>query len=191
MTDVHLWNWLDWVLALIIFFSALSGLSEGFTRGLIGLASLVVGLAVAAAGYRGLGGGLGSVIHSHALAYGVAFLILFFLVVLVGAVISSLAARLLKTAGLTAFDRFLGLFFGLLRGVIFDAAVLMVLLAFGLKLEAVRRSRLAPPVTQGSRAMAALMPADLRSEFDAGLDQLKNGLANAEKRVKGTASPAH
>ncbi|HEY6293503.1 MAG TPA: CvpA family protein [Terriglobia bacterium] len=190
MAEMHVWNWLDWALALIVLFSVVSGVGEGFTRGLIGLASLVVGLAVAAGGYRGLGGGLSTVIHSHDLAYGVAFLILFIAVVLIGAIISHLAEKLLKTAGIRSFDRLLGLFFGLLRGILFDAIVLMALLAFGIQSQAVRASRLAPSVMQGSRAMAALMPADLRAEFDAGLEKLKGGLVKTEERGKENASPA-
>jgi len=190
MAQIHLWNWLDWALALIVLFSVVSGLGEGFTRGLIGLASLVVGLAVAAGGYHGLGAGLSTVIHNYDVAYGVAFLMLFIAVIVVGAIISHLADKLLKTAGIKAFDRLLGLFFGLLRGIVFDAVVLMALLAFGIQSQAVRASQLAPTVVQASRAMAALMPAELRAEFDAGLEKLKGGLVKTEERMKENASPA-
>lgn len=181
---LQLWNWLDWILALVILFSILSGAGEGLTKGIIGLASLVVGVAVAAAGYRSFGENLGSLVHSHELAYGLAFFTLFVLVLIVGGLVARAAEKLVKTAGIGWLDRFLGLFFGLLRGVIVDAVIVMVLLAFAIASEAVRRSQLAPRVMDGSRAMAALMPPDLRRQFDAGLEALQRGLVKSGQRTQ-------
>src|SRR5580700_4192364 len=118
MLEFHLWNWLDWLLALIVVLSVLSGGSEGFVRGLVGLASLVVGLIVAAEGYQSLGARLSSFIHSPDIAHAVAFLLLFMLVVIVGSLIAGAVQRVLKDVGLSWFDRLLGLFFGLIRGII-------------------------------------------------------------------------
>jgi membrane protein required for colicin V production len=181
---VQLWNWLDWVLALVVFFSVLSGASEGLTKGIIGLASLVVGVAVAAAGYHSFGDTLGSFIHSHELAYGLAFFILFVLVLIVGGLVARMAERLVKTAGIRWLDRLLGLFFGLVRGIVVDAVIVMALLAFAIKPEAVRGSQLAPKVMDGSRAMAALMPPELRRQFDAGLEALQRGLVKTGERAR-------
>jgi membrane protein required for colicin V production len=184
MLEFHIWNWLDWILALIVVASALSGASEGFVRGLVGLVSLFVGLIVAAEGYRGLGARLGAFIHSADIAQGVAFLFLFLLVLAVGSLIAGFVQRLLRKAGLSWFDRLLGLFFGLIRGVIVDAVVLMGMLAFGIEAEAVKTSRLAPPVLRESRAMASAMPPDLRHAFNAGLEDLKRGFVKSEGKIK-------
>src|SRR5215469_11762465 len=97
---VQLWNWLDWMLALVVLFSVASGAGEGLTKGVIGLASLVVGVAVAAAGYHSLGNTLGSFIHSPDLAYGLAFFTLFVLVLIAGALVGRLAEKLVNTAGI-------------------------------------------------------------------------------------------
>lgn len=189
MTQVQFWNWLDWILALIVLFSVLSGASEGFVRGLIGLASLVVGLAVAAGGYHGLGNALQSFIHSPDAAYAVAFFALFILVLVIGGVISSLAARLVKAAGMRWLDRLLGLAFGAVRGLIADAIIVMAMLAFSLAPQALKDSKLAPVVTGSARAMALMMPSDLRSHFDAGLQDLERGLIRTEKRGEEKKSP--
>jgi membrane protein required for colicin V production len=181
---LQLWNWLDWILALVILFSVLSGAGEGLTKGIIGLASLVVGVAVAAAGYHSFGDTLGSWIHSRELAYGLAFLLLFVLVLIVGGLVARAAEKLVNTAGIRWLDRLLGLVFGLLRGIIVDAVLVMVLLAFAIRPEAVRKSQLAPRVMQESRAMAALMPPDLRRQFDAGLEALQRGLVKTEQRAR-------
>ena len=184
MFDVHLWNWLDWLLAVIVVLSVLSGASEGFVRGLVGLASLFVGLIVAAQGYHSFGNWLSSHIHSSDVAHGVAFLVLFLLVVAVGAILAGIVQRLLKDAGLAWFDRLLGLFFGLVRGVIMDAVVIMAMLAFGIKVETVKTSKLTPTVIHESRMMAATMPPDLHKEFDSGLEDLKRGLVKTEDKIK-------
>jgi membrane protein required for colicin V production len=190
MTQVQLWNWLDWLLALIVFFSVLSGASEGLVRGAIGLASLVVGLAVAAAGYHGLGNALGAWIHSQDVAHGVAFLLLFILVLIIGAIISGIAARLVKEAGIRWLDRVLGLAFGLLRGLIADAIVIMAMLAFSLAPEAVTNSKLRPIAMGSVRSMVAMMPSDLRRQFEGGLRELQQQLIRAEKHTRGGQSQA-
>ena len=190
MFEVHLWNWLDWLLALIVALSALSGASEGFVRGLVGLASLIVGLIVAAQGYHALGKWFGSYIHSPDVAHGVAFLLLFLLVVALGSIVAGIVRRLLKDVGLAWFDRLLGLLFGLIRGVIMDAVVILAMLAFGIKVEAVKTSRLTPTVLHESRMMAATMPPELHKEFDSGLEDLRRGLVKTEGKIKENA-PAH
>jgi membrane protein required for colicin V production len=187
MLDFHLWNWLDWLLAAIVFFSVISGASEGFVRSLVGLASLIVGLIVAAEGYQALGARLDALVHSPDISQGVAFLLLFMLVIVVGALIAGFVKKLLKDVGLAWFDSLLGLFFGLLRGVILDAVVILAMLAFGIKVGAVRESRLTPSVIRESRIMAGLMPPDLRREFDAGLEDLKRGLVKTEGKIKESA----
>lgn len=191
MTNFQLWNWLDWVLAAIVFFSVLSGSSEGLVRGLVGLASLVIGLAVAAAGYHGLGNALGAWIHSQDVAYGVAFFALFILVLIVGAIISAIAAKLVKEAGIRWLDRLLGLAFGLVRGLIACAIVIMVMMAFALAPNALKNSQLRP-ITMGSvRTMVAMMPSDLRQHFQAGLEDVQRQFVKTEKRVRnGGESPA-
>ncbi|WP_347489473.1 CvpA family protein [Desulfoscipio sp. XC116] len=47
-------NWLDWVLIVIIAFSALRGLSGGFFAGVARIIGLILGIAVAFTGYRPL-----------------------------------------------------------------------------------------------------------------------------------------
>ena len=184
MLEYQFWNWLDWVLAGIVVVSVLSGAGEGFVRGLVGLLSLIVGLIVAAEAYQGLGAKLMAFIHSSDVAHATAFVLLFLLVVVVGSLIAGVVQRVLKEVGLSWFDRLLGILFGFVRGVIVDAVAIMAMLAFGIKAEAVRNSRLAPSVISESRTIAAMMPPDLRHEFNVGLEDLKRGFVKTEGRIK-------
>ena len=177
------WNWLDWILVAVTFASLIGGAWKGFTRELIGLVSLVVGVGVAAEQYQRAGAWLQRFISSRDVALGVAFLGLFGGILVAGALLSALARKLLREAGIEGVDRFLGALFGLVRGVAVDAVALMALVAFAIKPVAVQRSRLAPYVAVGSRGIACLMPSDLRGRFQAGFADFKRELVKAERRA--------
>jgi membrane protein required for colicin V production len=183
MVTVALWNWLDWLLALIILLSLLSAVREGFVRALIGLAALVVGLAVAAADYPRLAVVFGKVIHTPDLARGAAFLALVLFVLMIGSLISSLAGRLVYKLGMAWLDRLVGAVFGLIRGILFDAVLVLILVTFAVEPEAVRTSRLTPYVMHNSRALAALMPPELRAKFFAGLRDVERALTKTKNRA--------
>jgi membrane protein required for colicin V production len=177
------WNWLDWILIAVVLFSLLAGVRKGFTRELISLASLLVGLAVAAAEYQRASAWVERFVHSRELALAVAFLSLFGGILVAGALISALARKLLREAGIEGADRFLGAIFGLVRGVVVDAVVLMTLVAFALQTVAVQRSRLAPYVAVGSRGIAGLMPSDLRAKFQTGFDEFEREVVQNERHA--------
>ena len=176
------WNWLDWTLAVIVVGSVAAAAHKGFVRELIGLASLVAGLAVAAAGYRRAAPWFEDLTRSTQLAQGAAFLTLFVLVLILGAVLSLVAKKLLKAAGLQLFDRILGAFFGLVRGVGIACILLMSMMAFGIKTETVHRSVLAPYTANLARPLVALMPQDFRAQFQNGLEKLRQALVKQDKQ---------
>ena len=180
-----MWNWLDWILAAVVVASVIAAMMKGFVRELISLASVVAGLVIAALGYQRAALWFDDLTRSHNVALGLGFLTLFLGTLLVGALVSVLARKLIQKAGLQWFDRFLGGVFGLVRGVVVDCILLMVLVAFAIKTEAVQRSTLAPYVTTGARVIALAMPADLKAEFKAGFDKFKQRLVETDKKATG------
>jgi len=179
------WNWLDWILAVIVVVSVGAAILKGFVRELISLASVVAGLVIAALGYQRAALWFDDLTRSHNVALGLGFLALFVGTLLVGALVSVLARKLIQKAGLQWFDRFLGGVFGLVGGVVVDCILLMVLVAFAMKTEAVQKSTLSPYVTAGARVIALLMPADLKAEFKAGFDKFKQSLIQTDKKATG------
>jgi membrane protein required for colicin V production len=177
------WNWLDWILAVIVVTSVVTAILKGFIRELISLASVVAGLVIAALGYQRAALWFEDLTRSHNVALGLGFLSLFLGTLLVGVLISALARKLIQQAGLQWFDRFLGGVFGLLRGVAVDCILLMVLLAFAIKLEAVQKSTLAPYVTAGARLIVLAMPEDLKAEFKAGFEKFHQALIEKDKKA--------
>ena len=84
--------------------------------------------------------------------------------------------------GQALFDRILGGIFGLARGVGIAMVLLMTMMAFGLKTEALHQSVLAPYAANLARPLANLMPEDFRTRFQAGLDKLKQALIQQDKK---------
>lgn len=179
------WNWLDWILAAIVVVSVVAAIKRGFVQELISIAAVVIGLVVAALGYSRAALWFDDLTKSHQISLGLGFLVLFVGVLVAGAVIALLARKLIKTAGLEWFDRFLGGVFGLVRGVLVDCILLLALMAFAIKPEAVRQSSLAPYVTAGTRVVALVMPENLRAQFRLGFEKFRQAMAQNDKKAIG------
>lgn len=178
---MNVWNWVDWLLAVIILVSIFFAVRKGFIRELISLAAVVVGLIVAALEYQRAAGWFEDLTKSHQIALAFGFLSIFILILIAGAVAAALARLLVKTAGIEWFDRFMGAVFGLIRGVIVDSVLLMVLVAFSVKPAAVGKSQLAPYVSAGARAIAVIMPRSLKDEFYAGFAKFRQDVSEESK----------
>ena len=175
------WNWLDCILAAIVVASFVTAMMKGFVQELISLASVLIGLVVAAFGYPRAALWFDDLTKSHEIALGLGFLTLFLGTFIIGTLVGVVARKLIKTAGIQWFDRFLGGVFGLVRGVLIDSILLMAMMAFAIKPDAVRQSVLAPYVTTGTRAIALVMPASLRAQFQVGFEKFREALTPSDK----------
>lgn len=178
-----MWNWLDWTLIAVVVLSTIIAATKGFVRELISLAAVVVGLAIAATKYERAATWFEDLTRSHEIALAAGFLTLFLGTLVVGALISVLAKKMIKKVGLQSFDRFLGAVFGLIRGVVVDCILLLALVAFAVKPEAVQQSELAPYFTAGSRGLAYVMPRDLKDHFQAEFEKFRQALIQRDKKA--------
>ena len=177
------WNWLDWVLAGIVLASILTAVVKGFAAELISLAAVAAGVIVAASNYHRAAPWFEDVTRSHEIALGLGFLSLFLGTLVAGALVSVLAAKLIQKAELQLFDRFLGGVFGLIRGLLIDCVLILTLMAFTIKTRAVQESALAPYVTAGSRAIAIVMPKEVKNDFWMGFEKFRQALSQTDKRA--------
>ncbi len=177
------WNWLDWTFAAVVLISVAAAIMKGFVRELISVSSVVIGLVVAVAAYPRAALWFEDLTKSHEIAQGLGFLVLFLGTLLLGGLISLLARKLFKAAGIQWFDRFLGAVFGLFRGVVVDWVLLFVLLAFTIKPEAVQQSSLAPYVSAGAKVISLVMPADLKAQFRVGFERFRETLIQNDKKA--------
>ena len=118
--------WLDIAILALIGVSTVIGLVRGLVREVLSLVAWVAAFWLAL-GFAGeLAPHLEFVSDSEPVQSITAFVLLFVVALLIGALINHLVAIVVKSTGLTGTDRVLGMVFGLLRGVVLVAAIMVV-----------------------------------------------------------------
>ena len=173
-------NWLDAVLILLLAFSVWRSFAKGLTREVIGLLAVVVGIFLGTWLYSSVGEWIEPHVHSRATANFCGFLLVLIGVMLAGSFAGWILSKLLRVTGLSFFDRLLGAGFGVLRGVLMAAALVLGILAFapgakaGTPPEAVAGSRLAPLVIGCARLFVAAAPREMKDGFRKSYEQVKS-----------------
>jgi len=119
--------WIDIAIIALVVLSAVLSLFRGFVKEALALASWLVALWVSMIFYQDLAGVLSQWISEPSVQNIAAFSILFICVLLLGALVNYLAGKLVVKTGLAATDRMLGVVFGVARGFVIVA--IMVLFA--------------------------------------------------------------
>lgn len=162
----------DWLILVFILLNVLLAAMHGFFAEALSMAGLVVGYIVAAWQYERLADWLLKYLNSELLAEIFGFLIIFFAILIVFSIAGRIARKLMKAAGLSGLDRFLGALLGLLKGALVVAVVLMGMTAFTPTSPMLERSELAPYFLVAGRAAIWVAPSALRARFYEGLDFL-------------------
>lgn len=119
--------WIDIAIIALIVLSALLSLFRGFVKEALALASWLIALWVAMIFYEDLAAILAQWIAEPSIQNIAAFSLIFIGILLVGALVNYLASKLVVKTGLAMTDRMLGVVFGLARGAVIVA--IMVLFA--------------------------------------------------------------
>jgi membrane protein required for colicin V production len=178
---------LDWIICAVVLASVITAAMQGFFSEALTTAGLIVGYLVAAWQYRGLAEWLERFLKNPWLAEILGFLVIFFAIVLLFGIAARIARWIMKEAGLSGFDRFLGALLGLLRGGLMVAIILMGMTAFQPASPLLQNSQLAPYFLVVGRAAIWLAPSELRARFNQGLVMLHQ----APQKLSGVpASPS-
>lgn len=157
----------DWIVLCIVGLSTLFAFFRGVIRELIALIAWVVGLIGAVAFTPIVGAMLPQIGGYPAIRYVIAFALILIVALLAGALIAWPLSKAVRAAGLGFVDRFLGSVFGLVRGIFFVLA--FVLLAGLTTLPRTawwQSSALVPPLVAGVFAMRPHLPAELAGRLD-------------------------
>src|SRR5579862_2316564 len=177
---------LDWIICALLVFSVITAAIQGFFSEALTIAGLVVGYIVAAWKYRSLAEWFESFLKNPWLAEILGFLIIFFAILLLFGVAARIARWIMKEAGLSGFDRFLGAVLGLLKGGLMVAVILMGMTAFAPTSKLLQNSQLAPYFLVVGRAAIWVAPTELRARFYQGLDLIHQA---PQKLTSSPASP--
>jgi len=160
----------DWFICAVVLINVVAAAMQGFFSEALTLAGLVVGYVVAAWKYRSLAEWFGSFLKNPWLAEVLGFLIIFFVIVLLFGLAARIARWVMKEAGLSGFDRFLGAVLGLVKGGLMVSVILMGMAAFAPTSRFLQNSQLAPYFLVVGRAAIWMAPSDLRARFYQGLE---------------------
>lgn len=168
-------NWFDVVLAIILLWSAATGLRAGFARVVVGLIATVVGLIAGFWFYRIVAAKLMPWLKTLVVADVLGFLIIFIGVVLLGSLIAALFSRLFRWFGLSWFNHLLGGVAGFLRGALIIAAMVDVLIAYSPSPTPnfLESSRMLPYVSEVSSWLVDLAPRELKDAFTEQMENLR------------------
>jgi membrane protein required for colicin V production len=174
-------NPLDWLLIVILAFSAIHAFIRGLVLELFSLARIICGILLAAWNYPRVAERLSSVISNPAAASVIAFLLIAVGIMVIAAILGRIIHTSAHAIGLGFFNRLGGAAFGLIRGGLLGFAILMAVTAFLPTAEWLKNSHLAPYFLAGSHAVSFVVPHDLGQLIQAGGSELKH---NAHDWIK-------
>lgn len=119
--------WVDYAISILVAISAFIGLLRGFIKEAFALAAWVLAIWVGMQYSRDFAVLLQDTISYPSARIATAFGLLFFMTLILGGLISFILNQLIEKTGLTGTDRLLGMLFGVVRGSVLVA--LMVMLA--------------------------------------------------------------
>jgi membrane protein required for colicin V production len=96
----------------------------------------------------------------------------------IAALLAAVIHRTASAIGLSALDRLGGAAFGLARGLVLGAALLLAVTAFLPTAPWVQGSKFSPYLLRASHAVSFVMPRQLKRQLVEGLDRLKHTTPN-------------
>lgn len=168
-------NALDWLILVILMFSALVAAAQGFFFEIISLAGAVIGYLLAAWGCSKMAPWFLPYVKSQAFAELAGFLTIFFAVVVLAGAIARIVRWMVHEAGFRWADRSLGAAFGFARGAVIVTAGLLAITAFAPESQELAGSQLAGYFLVAGRGASWLAPSDIRQKFREGVNKLRQG----------------
>lgn len=164
--DVSSLSAFDWFLIALTTFSVVSAFRQGLVKVVFSLSGLIVGVLIASWVHDDVARSLQAAGGFQPSSQVLAFLAVVAVVYIGFMIAAAFAKRVALGAGMGAADRFLGAGFGLLRGGLTGAVILVTLTVAMPRATWIERSQLAPFVLEGTHAVSFIIPESFREGID-------------------------
>lgn len=158
-------NVLDLIFLIIVFLSILLGVVKGFVRELFSLAFFIIGVILAFLFYHEVGKIFFKDMKNRDVANFVGFIIVFTLVLIVGSIVTFLVKKAFVVEPLKSIDRILGGIFGLLRGILISAILVLGFMLFPINDEMLSKSQLSPYLYQTIKVVTTFFPENMKEKL--------------------------
>jgi membrane protein required for colicin V production len=162
-------TWLDWIIIAVLFISVMVAAAQGFFVEIFSLGGAILAYLLAAWEYWRLAPWFAPYVKSEALANAAAFGVIFICVAVLAGAIGRIARWVFREVGLSWVDRLLGAAFGIVRGVLVVAVMVMALATFVPQSTALKQSVLAGYFLVAGHALKWVAPSGLRQKFQQGV----------------------
>lgn len=160
--DVHSLTALDWFFVALTIISVMSAFRQGLVKVVFSLSGLIVGVIAATWVHSRVVDNLQTVGGIQPTSQVLGFLAVVGVIYVGFMVAGSYARKVAMGAGMEAADRVLGAGFGLVRGALTAAVVLVALMVALPRATWIERSQLAPYVLNGTRTVSFIIPDSFR-----------------------------
>jgi membrane protein required for colicin V production len=171
-------NLADLLIIIVLAVCVGSAFIKGFFVEIFSLAGVIVGLFIAAAKYTAFAPWISILVHNHAAANLIAFLLIALLAMIFAGIAGRLLRSLFRGVGLGSVDRLLGAAVGLAEGCIVVTLVLMGIVAFLPRQNWLNGSRLAPVFLTAAHGGSHVVPFALGQEIRQGVEGLRMAQPN-------------
>lgn len=154
----------DWILLAIVLISTAIALVRGFIKEVISLVTWLAAFGIALGFSQTAAALVPEAVDIPSARVAIAFVALFVIVLILGGIINWAVSKLVETTGLSGTDRSVGMVFGLLRGVLIVAGLLLLAGFTALPQESWwQASALIPHFKVVAGWLLAVLPADVAS----------------------------
>ncbi len=165
-------NYLDVTIIIILGASVIYSIIKGFIRDAFSLLAVILGIVAALLFYPAGARMLAGLITNPQIANIVSFALIFLAVSIVVSLLGMLVSKMIKTADLSFYDRVAGGAFGLLKGYILVAVLVIVVTT--LFPASIRTSKIAPYIVRSIRVVTDILPADYQRKIEEQKRNLEN-----------------